>query len=871
MTGTAASAYSRRTFLRQSASAVISIGLGGAMGGVAAAIKTATNTDTALAAVSGGTWQKLRDMTVYGNYGGPAITVPVTKASFQGFAGGPAFSDDSRYLYIPTQEGDVGVICVDTQSGQNTVLSYACSNAVYNNPRKSAQFKGYVAVNNSIVPQAQVLNGSTMAMANANWPKAFSAISQAVQIDSTYVYLAHDGTPGTLTATNIQSGATFTFQSSDQWSGVYGMEIDRANQRLVCCDNATGNLYLFNLALLVAGGGPGTRLATIPNLHVGVPNGTRLYAGNGNVIVTYDITTPTAPRPIGAPATYQAPARATGYGQLKFDRVHNLLYATWGDMNQSGTDVLAIGAGDALSLITTIPGWTQSGPGGSMSCPAVDTAVSPDGNKFALSSEGGGGGPGGTVIYDVSKVAAAGPVGVLQRCYANAETRQATTVASDADQWVYSTCRFSYEVHDPTDNLRATGSVGTLIGSRLQPFGTTAGGTDPTLRIAPGAAENAYDYLFQCRNGNMTPLLCYGDSTLVNTAWDGKYLSALVNAYGVLKIVTYAVGPAPSYALTAVAAYTGPSGTQGINGLFIDGACGVPGSTLWVSDSALGVMAFDVGRLGIIAPIVTADIPDRLVTLVAAPHIAAGTGGSVETPFTYQVLIAYFDAFGVCCGMSGLSNAVTLQSPSNALIVSGLPPAPPLSATLSVYGQYQYTTSPQIFGPSPVTGAVGLPASTRAITLASQHIGWFGNAPNVSGSFIPAAGGICEIRKASQRIYVSQGDLGIRVYNPATMRRTGQITATGDSDPTNNPLAAPGIDVYTDGSGTQWLMSPNYTSGGSHHGLVALNTTANPDNPPATYILTNAGGFTCRTYRTGTADKGVLMATLCGGVGFRYG
>ena len=298
MTGTAASAYSRRTFLRQSASAVISIGLGGAMGGVAAAIKTATNTDTALAAVSGGTWQKLRDMTVYGNYGGPAITVPVTKASFQGFAGGPAFSDDSRYLYIPTQEGDVGVICVDTQSGQNTVLSYACSNAVYSNPRKSAQFKGYVAVNNSIVPAgtgAQRLHHGDGECELAQSPSA--AISQAVQIDSTYVYLAHDGTPGTLTATNIQTGATFTFQSSDQWSGVYGMEIDRDQPAArVLRQRRRGTSYLFNLALLVAGGGPGTRLATIPGQHVGVPNGTRLYAGNGNVIVTYDITTPTAPR-----------------------------------------------------------------------------------------------------------------------------------------------------------------------------------------------------------------------------------------------------------------------------------------------------------------------------------------------------------------------------------------------------------------------------------------------------------------------------------------------------------------------------------------------------------------------------------------------
>ncbi len=648
------------------------------------------------------------------------------------------------------------------------------------------------------------------------------------------------------------------------------MEIDRTNQRLVCCDNGTGNLYLFNLAPLAGGAAPAL-LATMPSQHVGVPNGNRLYTGNGNVIRTYDLTTPTAPALIGGAAVYQAPARATGYGNLKLDRVHNLLYATWGDANQSGTDVLAIGAADALRLITTIPGWTQSGPGGTISCPAVDTAVSPDGTKFALSSEGGTGpGPGGTVIYDVSKVAAGGAAAVLQTCYANAETRQATTVAGDSAEYVYSTCRFSYEVHDQRDNLISTGTVGTLIGSRLQPFGTTAGGTDPTLWIAPGAADNGNDYLFRCQNGAMTPLVCYGDATLVNTAWDGKHLTAVVNAYGWLKIVTYSVGSAPSYALTPVATYTGPFGTQLHTGMFLDGASGVPGSTLWVADSALGVMAFGVGNLGIIAPIVTEDIPDRLMTFVSAPTIAAGTGGSVETPYTYRMLIAYFDAFGVCCGTSTLSNALSLANPSNAIIVSGLPPAPPLAATLSVFGQYQYTGSSQVFGPSPVTGAVGLPASTTVIKLVSQHAGWFGNPPNVAqGSLMPVAGGICEVRKASGRIYVSQGDLGIRIYNPSTMRRTGQITATGDTNPYNNPLAAPGIDVYTDGSGRQWLMAPNYTSGGGHSGLVALNTTANPDNPPATFIPTCAGGFTCRTYRTGSTDKGVLMATLCGGVGFQ--
>ncbi len=395
MTHTRRSTYSRRTLLRHGARLAVAIGLGEAMGGVASAAPSQNpaappSVRSGSVTTATGTWQKLRDMTVYGNYAGPAIMGPVTKASFQGFAGGPSFSDDSRYVYVPTQEGDSGVIRIDTQSGQSTVFSYACNNTVYSNPRKSAQFKGYVAVNNTIVPQAHVLNGSTMAMANANWPKPFNGVSQSVQIDSRYVYLAHNGQPGTLTATSIQTGATYTFQSAAHWNGVYGMEIDRTNQLLVCCDNGTGNLYLFNLAPLAGGAAPAL-LATMPSQHVGVPNGNRLYAGNGNVIRTYDLTTPTAPALIGGAAVYQAPARATGYGSLKLDRVHNLLYATWGDANQSGTDVLAIGAADALRLITTIPGWTQSGPGGTISCPAVDTAVSPDGTKFALSSEGGNG------------------------------------------------------------------------------------------------------------------------------------------------------------------------------------------------------------------------------------------------------------------------------------------------------------------------------------------------------------------------------------------------------------------------------------------------------------------------------------------------
>jgi len=846
------------------------IGLGEAMGGTAlAAPNPAGHGTPGTTIATTGTWQKLRDMTIYGNYAGYAIIGPLTKASFQGFAGGPSFSDDGRYVYVPTQEGDCGIIRIDTQSGQSTVLSYACNNQVYTNPRKSAQFNGYVAVNNSEVGQAQVLNGATMAMANANWPKSFNGVSQSVQIDSGYVYLAHDGQPGTLTATNIQSGATATFQAAARWNGVYSMEIDRTNKLLVCCDNGTGNLYLFNLSA-VAGGAAPALLATIPTQHLGVSNGNRLYAGSGNMIRTYDITTPTAPRPIGGTAVYQS-AHAAMYGNLKLDRVNNLLYATWGDTNQSGTDVLAIGTADALRLITTIPGWTQSGPGATVSCPAVDTALSSAGTKFALSSEAG---PGGSIIYDVSKVAGGGPAVVLQTCYANAETRQSTTVAGDSAEYVYSSCRFSYAVHDPKDTLIFTGTVGTIIGSRLQSFGTTAGGTDTTLRIAPGAVGGGYDYLFRCHNGTMTPLVCYGDATLVNTAWDGKYLTAVVNASGWFKIVTYSVGPGPSYALTPVATYAGPFGTQQTTGLFVDGTCGVPGSTLWVSDSALGVMTFDVGHLGIIAPIVTEDIPDRLVTFVqAAPTLSAATGGQVQLGWTYRVLAAYFDAFGVCCGITNLSNGVPLATPNNALRISALPAPPPLAVTFCLYGQAQWTASgpnAPIGGPSSITGAQGLPVSTASVLVTSNNNTWFGSAPNVSpGSFIPAAGGICEIRKASGRIYVSQGDLGIRVYNPSTMKRTGQITATGDTNQANNPLAAPGIDVYTDGAGRQWLMAPNYTASGGHNGCVALNTTANPDNPPATFIPTTVAGFTCRTYRTGSTDKGVLMATLAGAVGFQ--
>ena len=791
----------------------------------------------------------------------------MTKGSFQGFAGGPSFSDDSRYLFVPTQEGYTGVMRIDLQSEQSNVLSYACNNAIYNNPRKSAQFGGYVACNNTITPWVQVLNGGTMATANSRWPASIGGVSQAVQIDKTYVYLAHDGSPGFVTATDIQTGKTYEFKSTDKWQGVYCMEIDHANNLLVCCDNNTGKLYLFAVPTAAAPGAP-RLLATLPGQHVGVPNGNRLYVANGQTIRTYDITNRATPVPLGGASTYTSGHAA--YDQIKLDRARGYLYLPWGNTTATGTDVIAIdGTTGALSLKATIPGWKQSGPGGEVYCPANDCAVSPDSTKFAVSSEGGGGGNGGTIVYDVSRIPAGGQAAVIKICYSNSETRQATLVAGDPAAYVYSVCRYSYEVHDANNTLILTGAVGGLIGDTLRPFGTTAGGTDPTLFLSPGWGE----YLFRCSKGVLTPVLSYGNATLLNTAWDGKYLSAVVNGYGTLKLVIYSVGAGPSYALTPVATYTGASGAQGTNGICVDGAVGAPGSVLWVSDTALGLMAFDVGRVGVITPIARGDIPDRLVAKeVGPPTATAVAGGKVESPWNYQFMLAYFDAFGVCCGASALSATVAVTEGSKQVILSGLPKAPADAKTLTAYGTYTYIGATNTFGPGRVPEATGLPVSAARVSITSPHATWFGGPPNLrSGSYIPAAGGICEIRAASGRIYLAQGDLGVRVYDKSTMRRTGQITATGDSNVHNNPLAAPGIDVYKDAAGAVWLMVPNYTASGGHSGLVALNTTANPDNPPATFIPTTVAGFTCRTYQTavGGPDAGVLMATLSGGICFQ--
>ena len=722
--------YTRRRLFGRAALAAAAAGTAV---GIAASRRAYPAPGEATSPPSAAGWVKVRDMTLYGNYHGPTVLGPVTKASFQGFGGGPSWSGDSRYVFAPTQEGDNGIIRIDTRSGQSVVLSYACNNAVYSNPRKSAQFGGCVACNNTVSSKIQVIQAATMASANPHWPADLGATSQAVQIDAAYVYLAHDGTPGTLTATSIERGVSYAYRSSDAWSGVYGMEIDRTTNRLVCCDNGTGKLYLFGIPGAKGASAPAL-LAEIPGRHVGAPSGDRLYAANGNTIMAYDITRPGAPAALG---TYVSPKTGLGYGALKVDAAHQLLYLAWTWNGAVGVDVLGVAAG-SFTLRGELTGIEGN---------FVDMAVSPDGTKLAVGTENG---PGGIFIYDVTATASGVTPRRTQVCYASAETRQAVTVEGDSAPYVYSTCRYSYEVHGPDDTLIASGSLGTLIGSRLQPCGTTAGGTDPTLWIAPGAGSSADDYLFRCEHGTITPVAHYGDSTLVNTWWDGKYLSAIPNGYGTFKIVIYSVGGPPSYGLTPVATYTGPFGTQLVSGLFVDGRHGAPGAVLWASDSALGVMAFDVSRFGAITPITAGDLPDRQAK-----------------------------------------------------------PAP--------------------------------------------------------------AGGICEIRKASGRIYVSQGDLGILVYNPATMRRSGHVTGTGDPTPFNNPLAAPGIDVYVDGHGVEWIVTPNYRTSGPHGGFVALNTSANPDDPPPTFIPTVAAGFTCRTYRTsvGGRDTGVLFATLCGPVAFR--
>ena len=113
-----------------------------------------------------------------------AILGPVSKASYQGFAGGPSWDPTSRYCYVPTQEGDCGILRIDTQSGETVVLTYACNNDVYNNPRKSRSFNGIVVANNSLFSQIQALNGTTMAQLTGFPMAPPGGTSQAIELDA---------------------------------------------------------------------------------------------------------------------------------------------------------------------------------------------------------------------------------------------------------------------------------------------------------------------------------------------------------------------------------------------------------------------------------------------------------------------------------------------------------------------------------------------------------------------------------------------------------------------------------------------------------------------------------------------------------------
>ena len=222
---------------------------------------------------------------------------PIVTATYQGFAGGISWGDESRYLYISTQEGDTGIMKVDTNSAQSPLLTgYFVNNATYNNLIPVSQKGGYLVAGNSISDNANAYVTSTM---NGAW----IGLSTAGEIlacanDGTWAYFAQETNPGTVLIVNlINSSSQLTNgQVSDDWSNngsnsVYSLDVDSSSSVLLAV-SLNGTAYLFDTSTLPS------NIPTLAStsfgssaLHAGCVSGHRAYIGGNGFISTFDITT----------------------------------------------------------------------------------------------------------------------------------------------------------------------------------------------------------------------------------------------------------------------------------------------------------------------------------------------------------------------------------------------------------------------------------------------------------------------------------------------------------------------------------------------------------------------------------------------------
>ena len=239
-------------------------------------------------------------------------------------------------------------------------------------------------------------------------------------------------------------------------------------------------------------------------------------------------------------------------------------------------------------------------------------------------------------------------------------------------------------------------------------------------------------------------------------------------------------------------------------------------------------------------------------------------------------MVAYYDNLGVCCGVTPSSALVSnLSSPNDALLVSGFDATPPATATtMTIFGTYNFHGNPigDTLGPAPIPGFVGITLagknwSTYTATITSSHATWSGaNPPNLNNPF-PINGGQGAIRASQGRIYVAQGDVGVRIYNATSYARTGQIAGGGSGSQIGAPgPSCTGLDISVQ-SGVAWLCCQSYSTGGEGGGLWLYPISLHPDTPTGTNVGTTEGGFSLRAFDNIPV---VLVTSLAGYEGFAF-
>jgi hypothetical protein len=867
--------------------------------GLVGALRTAGN--AVLAQESKYVWTKVRDTTLDDNYGQRKSTGlgPIWKAMYQGFAGEPTFSDDSRYLFVTTMEGDTGVMKVDLRTARNPLLTgYTVNNQVYNNLLAGDQQGDVVVYSSSTgAATAQALDAATMDTL-PGWPIALDDYSVACRTDGTWAFITLNRNPGRLLCVKIASPATrLTLDVADDWdrNRVYSLELDPPNKRLLAISNS-GKAHLVDYSPLY---GPRPERPILLSTafgtqHVGVPCGNRVYLANGTLVQTYDLTAPASPRVVPA-GSFTNPRAAAPFDKMRMDRGRRLLYLPYGG-HGTPSAVLVLSINASTGALSAVPGGNFAGnTQGSVTLPCDACGLSRDGTRLAISTGFQGGG--GTRVWDVSALASGGRPAILTDIYSNQETRGALMVHGDTAPYIYDFSRYGAQVADASDTLIAMAVDGLIHGNLAFPIGVTSG-TDPHGARGPTTTADHilvygggfYDGIYHCAGGKATWVQSLGDAAIVAAYWSGKYLYLVPNNVGhngrpglYVYAITWSQG---KWTLSLRASWVSSKFTA-FNGaaVYVDGGeWGTPSAVGYVvaglnqgypnvDSTGQGVFLIDLSHGGIngLQELTSGSLPDQVIYQPPAPSTATlQAGGQLAQPYTYWFSVAYYTDHGTLVGITPLGARAYVFKPGHQIVLSGFPVPPPGAATMTIgsttaYGNAQ---TPQA-GPAPVPEAVRLPVSNKTVTIRSAKEKWFGGLPSPGDAF-PSAGGILQIVKAAGRIYVTWGDHGIRVYDAVTHQFRGAITATGDPNPQNNPLASSCLAVSKQG-GKTWLVSNNYTASGGHGGLVLFDLSANPDNPPPTFIPTCAAGFTVWSDDTlGPSNAGIVfLNTLSGPVGYQ--